>query len=386
VPTPDAPGEFPAAFVDAVARAVKRPDAPEVDVAVAIGLGWYLAALSHPGDVVQSAAAARGDLAGLAALEEGQVLDYCESQVEVAFVRLEALVKKAGLKLPSLDKLKECLKDATRREEAGHVENRVSAVLGAVDFKLGKAYGVGRALLNLTSRPAPGATLASHLTEARVAPVVAAIDDLSSVLAPHAGHSVRDSIHEWRISVTAQSTVVPEAQATWHQLARQGELWRALLAGEKSGLDMLEIDDYVDAADRLSRRMRAVFWRVVKRFPVVIAIVLLLFAIGIAVVIAFRDSAAAIVAGAGTILASLGLTWRGAGGALGGLAGKLEQPLWGAELDVAIKEAITLLEREDVNKHRDAARARRELAIAMGRPAQPPADAAPPAAPADAAP
>jgi hypothetical protein len=31
-----------------------------------------------------------------------------------------------------------------------------------------------------------------------------------------------------------------------------------LLAGEKQGRDMLEIEDYVDAADRLSARMREV--------------------------------------------------------------------------------------------------------------------------------
>jgi hypothetical protein len=366
VTKPDAPGEFPSAFVDAVAKAVKRPDAPDVDVAVAIGLGWYLAALSHPGDVVQSAAAARGDLAGLAALEEGQVLDYCESQVEVAFVRLKALVAKAGLELPSLDALKECLKDDARREAAGHVENRVAAVLGAADFKLGKAYGAGRALLNLTSRPAPGATLASHLTEERVAPVVAAIDDLSSALAPHAGHSVRASIDEWRISVTSKSPVAREHSETWVALARQGELWRALLAGEKSGLDMLEIDDYVDAAERLSKRMRTVVLRVLMKFPEVVILVLALLAVGIAVLVVFRDSAAAIVAGAGTILASVGLTWRGAGRSLGGLASKLEQPLWGAELDIAIMQAITLLARENP-KHRDTARARRETAVAMGR-------------------
>jgi len=352
--------------VDAVAHAVKRADAPEVDVAVAIGLGWYLAALSHPGDVIQCAAAARGDLAGLAAVEEGQVLDYCESQVEVAFTRLKALVAKAGLELPSLDALKERLKDAERRSEAGHVENRVAAVLGAVDFKLGKAYGAGRALLNLTSRPAPGATLASHLTEARVAPVVAAIDDLSSALAPHAGHSVRASIHEWRTSVTGGSVVAAEHDETWLALARQGELWRALLAGEKSGLDMLEIEDYVDAAERLSKRMRTVVLRAVTKFPEVVILVVGLLAVGIVVLVAFRDSAAAIVAGAGTILASVGLTWRGAGRSLGGLAGKLEQPLWGAELDVAITEAITLLEREDP-KRRDTAAARRKVALALGR-------------------
>ena len=366
--TQDAPGEFPGAFADGVVDAVRRPDAPQVGVEVAIGLGWYLAALAHPGGAVHSAAAARGDLAGLAALTEGQVLDYCASQVEVACSRLRALVEKAGLELPALAELRASLGTDTRQAAAEHVDACVIAVLGAADFRLGKAYGVGRALLNLTSRPRAHATLSHHLTLERVAPLSAAIDDLGSALAPHAGHSVRASIHEWRVSVETRSTVAREADETWLALARQGELWRALLAGEKSGLDMLEIDDYLDAADRLSKRMRTMGRRLVRQFPEVALGAIALFAVGVALVVA-TDSSAAIVAGAGTILASVGLTWRGAGRTLGGLAGKLEQPLWGAELDTAITQAITLLEREDP-KHRDTARARREVAVAMGSPAE----------------
>jgi len=365
VPTPDAPGQFPTAFVDAVAKAVKRPDAPETDVAVALGLGWYLAALSHPGGAVHSAAAARGDLAGLAALTEGQVLDYCASQVEVACARLREMVEKAGLQLPELAGLRAALATDSRQAAAEHVDACVIAALGAADFKLGKAYGVGRGLMNLTTRPRAHATIAHHLTEERLAPLSAAIDDLGSALAPHAGHSVRASIHEWRVSIETHSPVVHEADETWAALARQGELWRALLSGEKSGLDMLEIDDYLDAADRLSKRLRTMGFRLVRRFPEVVIAVVALFAIGVVLVIA-TDSAAAIVAGAGTILASVGLTWRGAGRTAGGLAGKLEQPLWGAELDVAITEAITLLAREDP-KHRDSAAARRKVAVALGR-------------------
>ena len=108
--------------------------------------------------------------------------------------------------------------------------------------------------------------------------------------------------------------------------------------------------------------------RLLRQFPEVVIGVVALFVVGVVLVVV-TDSAAAIVAGAGTILASVGLTWRGAGRSVGGLAGKLEQPLWGAELDIAITEAITLLEREDP-KRRDSARARREVAVAMGRPAE----------------
>jgi hypothetical protein len=178
---------------------------------------------------------------------------------------------------------------------------------------------------------------------------------------------VRESVREWQKSVEEDSRVVREAPEIWLQLARQGELWRAVLAGEKSSRDLLEIEDYVEAADRLSKRMRGVALGLVRKFPEVSIAIVLLFGIGVALV-AWSGDGAGIVAGAGTILASLGLTWRGVGKALGGLASKLERPLWGAELDTAVTQAITLLERE---KGRDVTEERRKVAKDLGEVAEP---------------
>jgi len=366
---PGKPSEFASAFAAEVISAVRQQEASPTDaqVATAIALGWYLAALGHPGKVAQTAAAVRSSSTGLGVLTEGQTVAFCKGQVTVAFAKLRDLVEQAGLSLPDreIKELSDCIasaQDDARRKAAGEVDSKALSALSAADFRLGKAYGIGAAMMNLTTRPSPGVTLREHLTEAGIAPVVAAIDDLSSALPPHAGHSVRESLREWQTSIEPQSSVAPEAPETWLQLARQGELWRAVLAGEKAGRDLLEIDDYVDAADRLSKRMREVAIRLVKRFPEVSVAVLVLFVIGVGL-IALTDSAAAIVAGAGTILASLGLTWRGVGRSLGGLAGKLERPLWGAELDTAIKQAITLLERKE---DRDVSKERRAVAVALG--------------------
>jgi hypothetical protein len=335
------------------------------DVAAAVGIGWYLAALAHPGAVTGTAAAARGELAGVEALTQGQMLEYCQGQVEVGFGKLKELIDKAGLALPELTELRKCIEsaqDELRGKEAGAVAIKALAVLSAVDFRVGKAFGVGWGLLQLTSRPSEHATLAQHLTAARIAAVVAAVDDLSSALAPHAGHSVAASIMEWRASIRDGSRVVPEHVDTWAQLARQGELWRTVLAGEKSGADMLEIADYVDAAERLSMRMREVAKRFLSKFPLIaigLPVVLVLSTVAIAV---FHD-AAAISAGLTAVFATVGISWHGVGRGLGGLAAKLEQPLWGAELDVAITQAITLLPRE---ADRDVTRTRRDVAQALG--------------------
>jgi hypothetical protein len=166
------------------------------------------------------------------------------------------------------------------------------------------------------------------------------------------------------LSVAAESSVAPDAESTWRQLARQGELWRSLLSGEKAGTDMLEIDDYVEAADRLAKRLRSVALHVLRRFWGTALLIVVLFVGGI--VLALLDTrSATVVAGAGTILASFGLTWKGIGRTLGELTGKLERPLWGAELDAAITAAITLLARED-SARRDTSEHRRRVAVALG--------------------
>ena len=361
------PSDFTSAFADAVVAAVRNgADArADANVATSLGLGWYLAALAHPGAVAVTSAAARGDLAGPAETADVRALAFCRQHVEVAFAKLTEVIAEAGPDPAELDELRACLDSAeedARRHAATELDGKLLAILSAVDFRLSKAYAVGRALLNLTSRPSPSAKLSDHLTAAAVAPVVADIDDLTSALPAHAGHSVRDSLVEWRESIRTESPVAPEAPETWLALARQGELWRAMLAGEKAARDMLEIEDYIDAAERLSRRMRKLGRRIVTRFPALVATLVLLVSAGIALIV-LTDTEAGVIAGAGSIIAGFGLSWRGLGRSLGGLAGKLEQPLWGAELDKAITQAITLLPRET---GRDVTGRRRDVAVALG--------------------
>jgi hypothetical protein len=360
------PTDLASAFKDVLVSTVRAQETADAEahVAAAVALGWYVAALAHPGEPRRTAAAARGDLGPVAAITDAQVVDFCGSHAKVAFAKLADLVAETTLSLPT-EQLEQCLAAAdadARRGAAADLDGKALGVLSATDVQLGKAYAAGRALLTLTTRPETGATLKSHLTGPAIAPVVAAIDDLSSALAPHAGHSVRASIHEWRASIETRSDVVPETHETWLQLARQGELWRALLSGEKSGTDMLEIEDYLDAAERLACRMRRMAWAVLRRFWLLVLAILVLVGGGVALIVS-TDSEAAVVAGAGTILAGLGLSWRGIGGSLGRLTAKLERPLWGAELDTAITQAITLLPRE---RGRDAAEQRRKVAVALG--------------------
>ncbi len=169
------------------------------------------------------------------------------------------------------------------------------------------------------------------------------IGDLSSAFPPHAGHSVRASLTRWGAWVEgAAGTEERDLQAALGLLRRQGELWRSLLSSEKAGTDMLEARDYVRAAERAFGRAAEIGSSLLIRGAALVAVVVVLFAGAIILMLAGGD-AGSIAAGAAALLASAGLTWKGVGGALERAATRLERPLWGAELDGAIAEAITTL-------------------------------------------
>jgi hypothetical protein len=228
--------ELPSGLAEALVAAVRQQASETAPhVAAALSWGWYLAALAGPANALDGTAA-NGELIGVAALTRGETILFCRSQVDLAIAKLTRVVEAAGLSLAEVNALRDCLddpEDDARREAARDLDSKAIALLSAADSGLGKAYGVGRALMRLTTRPGPETKLRQHLHPERVAPIAAAIDDLSSRLPPHAGHSVRASLEEWRDSV-GLADVAPESADTWALLARQGELWRTLLAGQKS--------------------------------------------------------------------------------------------------------------------------------------------------------
>lgn len=150
-----------------------------------------------------------------------------------------------------------------------------------------------------------------------------------------------------------------DAQSSVRALRREGEFWGALLSGEKQGADMLEISDYLDAARQLASQTATIVTGVVRPIPLLAGFIVALVVAG--VVLVFQGSSSQLVGGVTSILAALGLTWNAPRGALGQLAGKLEQPLWGAVLDDAIADAITLLPD---NKAETAGRRAVALALA----------------------
>jgi len=301
------------------------------------------------------------DLPGLSSLDASDRIEIFVDQVQAGLAKLKGQIERGGLAIPNLAPLRAAI-DESQEERAVQVLSLHRSLLGtltASDFRLGKAYGLGRALADTCLKPMDQASLTTELAPYRLANLLAWLDDLSTALPAHAAHSVASSLERWRdwaTSVTSQ----PGAE-TLAALRHQGQLWRSLLSGEKGATSMLEIGNYLDAAGSLLNHLRTILGGVIRRFCGLALLVLVLLGIGIAFLAV--GGASHLVAGASSILVAVGLTWKGLGTTLGQLAGRVEQPLWGAALDDAITDAITLLP----GNTRDN-RGRRALALAMRAP------------------
>lgn len=349
-------------FGDALVRAAKAAPVVTSDahVAQAFALGWQMAELNRPQG--RRPAKSTGDgLPELGSLDDAERIWILVDQIQAGITKLHDRFKEAGLADPDVGAVRDSLGQGAKDRYAA-VRDLHLALLGsltAADFRLGKAYGLGRAVADTCREPADGASLKRELESDRIANLLRWLDDLSSALPPHAGHSVARSLERWRDWARQLDADKQMPEGTLSALHRQGELWRALLSGEKRGTEMLEIDNYLDAARSLATRTRSIARGVITRFPLLVVLIVVLFGGGVALLLSEQTSAS-IVAAAGAILASAGLTWKGIGGSLGQLVGRLEQPLWGAELDAAITQAITLLP-ENPADHRE----RRAVALAI---------------------
>ncbi|HSO98315.1 MAG TPA: metallophosphoesterase [Solirubrobacteraceae bacterium] len=334
--------------VDAARHPPAEP-APDPLVSAAFALGWQMAELYRPGPGTSRPPAATDDLPGLARLTEDERAQISLKQVDAALTKLGGAVSAAGLPALDVGAFTSCLTPGTdpavRKQSLRELHVQLLSTLTAADFRLGKAYGLGRSLADTCRSSINATTLQEEFKPNRIATLRSWLHDLASALPAHAGRSVSDSLDRWMQAVTASGNTGSSGNQPQHLvdlLPRQGQLWRSLLSAEKAGTDMLDIAEYVDAANRLVRTARRLVRQVVVRSPLLVVAIVALFAGGVFLMLN-QATSASIVAGAGGILASVGLTWKSVGAALGGIGAKVEQQLWGAELDTAIANAITLV-------------------------------------------
>lgn len=224
------------------------------------------------------------------------------------------------------------------------VTQDVLANLTAASTRLGRAFGLGYDLAN-TCRLLPDATQEAELRflfGERIVDVHEALADLASFLPPHAARGVSLSLAEWQY--WAANPKLGKHAVAWPQpavsdaLGRQGQVWRSVLSGEKLGADMLSADDYLGA-------LKALFRRLIRGRPwiwLVLVLTIALLGLGIYLLVADKGTLAKIGGIVATALGAAGLRMASLKQTFADVAKEIEAQVWGAELDFAVAEAVTV--------------------------------------------
>ncbi len=374
-------------------------------VMVAINLGWQLAEiyalvrpdeLGPPPEPIDQAAAAvahpdannrprarlQPDLPGASGLTAGQQLQLKFDQVDVWARQLAPKLSDAGLAVPDSSgwpALSRHRHSAEGRYElaAAILEFHCDTLtrLTAADYRLGRAYGLGRALADLSLRPqaASWKSFTEDLRFGRVQTISSWLGELRTVLPDHAAGAVQGSIAQWQawaanpprdgvtLHVSAerqgadgadqpqgggmpQGADQPQGASAVDMLREQGRRWRSLLTGQVGPLDELAPEDFVDAADYLLGRIRAILLRVLAQYwRAVMAGMLIMIAAVVGAFFVFTSPVGKSIGAAFSFLAWFGITGKLVSAALQRAVGQAEESLWQGELDLAVARAITQL-------------------------------------------
>lgn len=259
-------------------------------------------------------------------------------QVQAGITKLRPSIAAAGLEVPNAERFAEFIgqiDDCPERSMAVrdfHVE--LLATLTATDFRLGKAYGLGRALADTTRLPPDWR---KELAPDRVGRLSTWIRELSSALPPHAARPVAQSLEAWSRWAQTQSG---DGGETRRKLSAQGRLWRSLLSGEKQATGVLETDDYLRAGEGMVKRNGTLAAKFLAHYWWLLLTAIALVGVGVWLIVGPGSGLAAGIGGA-TIFTSIGLSWKGIGGTVGTEGAHVEEPLWLTELEQAIYERIT---------------------------------------------
>ena len=319
--------------------------AGDSEVMAAFALGWQMSELYKPGSWPARDAGREGDLPGLGRLGGKERAGLGLKQVAVGLKKLEQTIKAADLDVPSIAQAEGAIPARLPNDAYGkaifelHID--VLTTLTAAHFKLGKAYGLGRALADTTRVPKDIDTLKQELDAHRITNLTNWLSDLTSLFPPHAGHTVHDSLEAWR-DWAAKAPPADQQVKAISLLRRQGQRWRSLLSGEKSATDALKLDDYVKAGELTLSQTSTLALSFLGRFKIAVSIAVILFVGGLTLII-LEPTTGNLAAGLAGILASLGLTWKGVGASLGGTAAKMERPIWEGALDTQIANSISLV-------------------------------------------
>jgi hypothetical protein len=360
------------------AAVVEEPKPP---VTQAFGLGWNISRLfvsgtpparrkrdTPPKRLPSPGSLSEGERSLIRLVQVRAIIEHLEARLagtSASGSLHEAANEQISELLPADDGAPHCKEPRANLLNA-HIA--LGQALSCCDARLSKAYHLGVSLASTCYAPTDPESLVKEFDSHRTAQIGEWLADLTSLFPAHSCRAVRLSCRQWRRwveehqgsigavngqkggagplqKVKARATnQKPEAdpRKEWTEvrrtLARQGEVWRALLSGEKPGTAMLELRDYVAAAGRALGNGAGLIRRL---WPVLVA-VLALVATGTVLALAIEGPGARLV-GLASFAGAIGITWKGIGGSVGTVAARFQEPVWGAALDEEIASAITTL-------------------------------------------
>jgi hypothetical protein len=206
-------------------------------------------------------------------------------------------------------------------------------------------------------------SVARAFTRERVEELWSEIKDLKSRFPPYAADPVAASVLDWQQwagcerTKRRQPTPSDQVMTVSNRLRRQGQIWRALLSGERKPTDVLLAANYVDGAIDLVRKYASLVVRMLgANLGTVLVAVVAAAVLGIALLVLQTVGSSYLTWIAG-LLAALGVSGAGLVAGVKSIAGKAEEALWETELTAAIGVAINyvpaLPPRSEVEKLRD---------------------------------
>ncbi len=347
------------------------------DVVIAVGLGWDIADLYAETDIAAvDPAADPPTLPGQTALGLDQLLRLRVEQITAGVHRLNGRLEQSGMDVSVVDRAhRRGDEDPDEDHDGGLAEAAPCDRLPAPRRALHPAdRGSCSGGDGIRSRASPCRPLSASARSnkddfirdfgGRVETISGWLGDLKSVLPAHSSAAVSLSLEAWAtwLATTPDDGRVWSAERPWPDrvhpqrtasdvdwaLFNQGERWRAVLTGEKEATDSLTADDLVEAGNALLQRLMVLIVQFLIRYwKIAFAGTALLVVLAVALTIGAGGIAAAL-GGLAALAGAFGITWRGTRSTLGSALASAEKPLWGAQQDLAVAKAITVLPGSDL--------------------------------------
>jgi hypothetical protein len=273
---------------------------------------------------------------------------------DVAAVERRALGPLMDDELPDFDRMdderrRSALMDLIRAE-AGDLQVRgcpmddvvqLNAVLltelTRADYRWAKAYTLGTSLERLTMHVEPWRR---DILPQRMRELSRRVTDLKSCFQPYAADAVASTLSDWATRVE-RSSATPSA-ADRQDLCRQGQIWRALLSGEKLATDNLQVRDYLSGAEHVASALWVLVCRTFGGARVLLGVTLAVgvITLSVAVVLGVRGQLGFALGALSLGLGWVGITTASVGATARRAVGFVEKELWQAALSAAIASSI----------------------------------------------